>query len=395
MSTLPYAVFDADNHYYEALDAFTRHIDPKLARRAVQWAEINGKPRLIVAGKLNRFIPNPTFDPVARPGCLDDFFRGRNPEGADIRKAFGELEPLNPAYRKRDDRLALMDRQGVDGCLLFPTLGVGLEEAMQHDPEVLHGAFHAFNQWLDEDWGFHYRERLYAAPYISLVDPERAAQEVEWALERDARVVVLRSGPVRCPDGYRSPADPRMDPFWARVNEAGITVCFHSGDSGYKRYLADWGEGGDMRSFGMTPFAVVTTSSRPMLDTAAALVCHGLFRRHPRLRVASIENGGNWALELLSKLEKVGGQFPWAFHEHPLETFRKHFWIAPFYEEDARALADAIGADHVLLGSDFPHAEGLAEPLAYVDELGGFSDDEVRHVMRDNGRSLVEPGWSA
>jgi hypothetical protein len=35
--------FDADNHYYEALDAFTRHLDPRLAPRAVQWAEIDGR----------------------------------------------------------------------------------------------------------------------------------------------------------------------------------------------------------------------------------------------------------------------------------------------------------------------------------------------------------------
>ena len=38
MSELPYQAFDADNHYYEALDAFTRHLDPKLGPRCVQWA---------------------------------------------------------------------------------------------------------------------------------------------------------------------------------------------------------------------------------------------------------------------------------------------------------------------------------------------------------------------
>ena len=121
MSELPYSAFDADHHYYEALDAFTRYMDPKLARRAVQWAEINGRTRLLVCEKVNHFIPNPTFDPVAKPGCLDDFFRGENPEGLDIRAAFGELEPINPAYRNRDARLAVLDTQGIEGCFLFPT----------------------------------------------------------------------------------------------------------------------------------------------------------------------------------------------------------------------------------------------------------------------------------
>ena len=80
MADLPFAVFDADNHYYEAEDAFTRHMDPKLARRAMQWGEVGGRQTLLVAGKINRFIPNPTFDPVAKPGCLDEYFRGRNPD---------------------------------------------------------------------------------------------------------------------------------------------------------------------------------------------------------------------------------------------------------------------------------------------------------------------------
>ena len=81
MPRLPYSAFDADNHYYEALDAFTRHLDRKLASRAVQWTEVRGRPRLLVAEKINHFIPNPTFDPVAKPGCLDDYYQGKNTAG--------------------------------------------------------------------------------------------------------------------------------------------------------------------------------------------------------------------------------------------------------------------------------------------------------------------------
>src|SRR3989442_1715395 len=73
---IDFDAFDADNHYYEATDAFTRHLPARHAK-VVQWAEIGGKPRMVVDNKLFRFIPNPTFDPVARPGCLDDYFRGK------------------------------------------------------------------------------------------------------------------------------------------------------------------------------------------------------------------------------------------------------------------------------------------------------------------------------
>ena len=170
MADLPFLLFDADNHYYEAEDAFTRHIDPRMKKRCMNWAEVNGRKELLVAGKVNRFIPNATFDPVARPGCLDDYYRGINPEGKSIRDAFGALEPIRPEYRDRDLRLARMDEQRIEKAIYFPTLGVGMEEALKHDTEAVHTAFEAFNRWLLDDWGFAYKERIYAAPYLSLMD---------------------------------------------------------------------------------------------------------------------------------------------------------------------------------------------------------------------------------
>ena len=87
MAELPFLMFDCDNHYYEALDAFTRYLEPKYRKRAMQWVTLNGRQRLLVGGKINRFIPNPTFDPVAAPGVMDEYFRGRNPKGADPAEA--------------------------------------------------------------------------------------------------------------------------------------------------------------------------------------------------------------------------------------------------------------------------------------------------------------------
>jgi len=387
---LGFQAFDADNHYYEAEDAFTRHIDPRMARRAMQWADVNGRRTLLVGGKVNRFIPNPTFDPVAKPGCLDEYFRGRNPEGKNIREVFGELEPINPAYRRRDARLALMDTQGLEACFMFPTLGVGMEESLVHDPEALVAAFRAFNRWMDEDWGFAYEGRLFAAPYITLVDVDAAVAELEWALSRDARAIVMRAAPVVTPSGGTSPADRRFDPFWSRVNEAGITVAYHSGDSGYFKFYDAWGIGGDFKSFDFNPLRLCM-SAQPVSDLLAALLCGGLFDRHRNLRVATIETGSSWVPGLLSKLKKAYGQMPFAFAQDPVEAFRRHIWVSPYYEDPLPELRDEIGADHMLFGSDFPHGEGLAEPTAFVNDLEGFSPQEIRLVMRENGIGLVKP----
>ena len=62
---------------------------------------------------------------------------------------------------------------------------------------------------------------------------------------------------------------------------------------------------------------------------------------------------------------------PQDFPEDPVEVIKRNIYISPFWEEDLGALADLIGVEHVLFGSDFPHPEGLADPASYVDELKG------------------------
>ena len=386
-----YTTFDADNHYYEATDAFTRHIDPAMAKRAMQWAEINGRTRLLVGGKVNKFIPNPTFDPVAHAGSLIEYYRGRNPGAQDMRALFGELEPVRPEYRDRDARLAVMDRQGLDGCFLFPTLGVGMEEALADDPPALVAAFQAFNRWLEDDWGYAYRERIFAAPMITLVDVEAAVTELTRVLDADARIVCIKGGPAHSPLGLISPADRRFDPFWGLVNESGVTVGIHSGDTGYGRYINDWEPFGDFEAFKHSPLRNVISSDRPPFDTMAAMVCQGLFDRFPHLRVATIESGADWVPILLKKLAKVYGQMPSAFRSDPVEAFRQHVWVAPFYEDNLGVLKEVLGVDRLLFGSDWPHAEGLPEPRDFALDLRRhhYGEDDIRTIMCNNGRALT------
>jgi predicted TIM-barrel fold metal-dependent hydrolase len=386
-----YTTFDADNHYYEATDAYTRYMDKAMAKRAMQWAEIGGRQRLLVGGKVNKFIPNPTFDPVAKPGSLDEFFRGRNPESKDIRALFGDLEPIRPEYRDRDARLAVMDRQGLDGCFLFPTLGVGMEEALAGDPAALVAAFSAFNRWLEDDWGYAYEERIFAAPMITLIDVEAAVSELQRVLEADARIVCVKGGPAHTPAGLVSPADQRFDPFWGLVNESGVTVGIHSGDAGYGRYINDWEPFGEFESFRQSPFRSVIASDRPPFETMAAFICQGLFDRFPNVRVASIEAGAGWVPLLMKKLAKVYGQMPGTFLSDPIEQFRQHIWVAPFYEDDLAEVKESLGTEHILFGSDWPHAEGLTEPRDFALDLRryGFGEDEIHTVMADNGWVLT------
>jgi predicted TIM-barrel fold metal-dependent hydrolase len=393
MTSIDFQVFDCDNHYYEAVDAFTRYAEPGFEGRTMQWVESAGKKRLLVGGRINRFIPNPTFDPIAKPGVMDQYFRGRNPKQENGKELFGELEPLSkrPEYSDRDARVRLMDEQGIEGAIFLPTLGVGMEQALIHDPPALVSAFRAFNRWMDDDWGFAYRERVFATPILTLVDVEAAVDQLEWALARDARFILLVPGPVITPSGGRSPASTEYDPLWARINEAGVTVVLHGGDTHYTTYQKDWGEAPGMKAFQTGTF-VPLLSSDPTQDTLASMLTNHLFARFPNVRVACVETGSEWVLHLFAKLKKSFGQTPFAYPEDPRDTFRRHVSISPYYEEDLAALREAIGVDRMLMGSDFPHVEGLAEPVSYVDDLtaAGFDRDECFRIMRTNGVGLSQ-----
>ncbi|MGQ0432007.1 MAG: amidohydrolase family protein [Microthrixaceae bacterium] len=399
MHDLGFRPFDADQHYYEAEDAFTRYIDPAMAKRCMQWADVNGKRRLLVGGKINKFIPNPLFDPIAKPGSLEDYFRGKNAKGLDLKTMFGDLDPLSehPGYRNRDARVALLDEQGVDGTLLFPTLGVGMQEALKRDVPALHAAFRAFNDWLDDDWGFDKGDgRLYAAPMITLADPVLAAAEVKRVLEAGARILIMIPGPVPNGEGYVSPGHSQFDPVWAQLNEAGVPMALHAGLSGVSQYDKFWsaapaGGGGDFEGFKHAAFPMVAFQDRGISDTFAALICHGVLERFPNLRLASIENGAMWVPDLLRNLADGYGKMPYAFKEHPVEQFKNQVWVAPFYEDDMAMLKDVLGIEQLLFGSDFPHAEGLPEPTYFTKDIPTFTDEETRTIMRDNVLELITP----
>lgn len=381
---------DADNHYYEPLDAFTRHLDKAFRKRGVRPLHEGKRVELVIGGRVNRFIPNPTFNPIIVPGCLDLLFRGKIPEGVSPAELM-KVEPLRTEYRDRDARIAVMDAQGLEAALLFPTLGCGVEEALRHDVPATMASLSAFNRWLEEDWGFAYRGRLVGVPMLSLADPAAAVAEVDSLLSRGARMVHVRPAPVPGPNGTgRSLGDRAHDPVWARLAEASIPVAFHLGDSGYNQFAAAWGASATFEGFGdMDVLSRVLVSDRAIHDTVASLVIDGVFHRHPALRIASVENGSDWIHLLVKRLRKQRNQTPWIFHEDPLDTVRRHVWVTPYLEEDLRALANLIGAERILFGSDWPHGEGVAEPLDFAVELAAFSDAEKQRILRDNCLELL------
>ena len=391
MKSLPYKVYDADNHIYEPEDAFLRYL-PEAAQKDFYFVERNGRKKLVIGGMVSEFIPNPTFEVIAAPGSHLKWYRADNPESLSIRELQGEPLRQPDEWRRAEGRLAVLEQQGLYASLVFPTLASVIEERVGAKAATASALFHSLNRWIDEEWSFAHEGRLFTVPFVSLADVDKAVEEVDFLLERGARAVNVRPAPAPHVAGSRSFGYPEYDPFWARCAEAGVFVCLHGSDSGYDRITQWWiGPQQEFRAFERGSFrGVVDLIGRAISDSLAALICHGVFERHPKLKVVSVENGAQWVDPLLARLARVYGQMPKDFRENPRDTFHRHIYVAPFVEDDLTALKAAIPVERILFGSDWPHAEGLSEPLDFLDEFEGYRPDEIEKVFSTNLQGLLE-----
>ena len=290
-----------------------------------------------------------------------------------------------------------MDEQGIDKALMFPAAAHDIEYEFADNIEALYANIRAFNRWMHEEVGFVVDGRMWLPPYISFADPDLAIKELEIVMAQGATAIQTKSGHAHGgadnPFGGRSLADPMYDRFWNIVNDSGMRLAVHLGGTDYQKYGADWSEDpetvfGDFDAFQWMMY----WGDRPAMELTAALILQNFFGRFPNIRVCLSEQGTVWLPYTLRKMDHaflMGRKAKWAengrLDARPSEIFRQHFIVAPFPEENVQRVVSEVGIEPIVFGSDFPHGEGLARPGEYAAaQLGGFSDDDVKRIMRDN-----------
>jgi predicted TIM-barrel fold metal-dependent hydrolase len=395
MDRLP--IVDVDQHYYEPVDCCTRHLDRRFADLAVHVAPgADGLPAWHIGNRPLDFERHPRHVTIG-PGELERSLSARD-RGEQYRPVL--IDGAAPEYTDRDARLSLLDQWDIDAAVLFPSSALAFDAQMADVPEAACAAASAFNRWIEEDWGYSYRNRLFAAAFISLQSVPMAVAELERVLAAGARVIQIRLGPV----GGRSPAHPDFDPFWARIQEAGVPVALHVSASGYESVMSSlWGEDPSVDHANRSGFQwYAFFATRPAMDTFAAIIYHNLFGRFPGLRLLSVENGSRWVATLLQELDAayrfvagnplsswVGG----AITDRPSALFRQHVYVAPFLDHGHEApldeLVELLGADHVLFGSDWPHGEGRDTPRHFDDELSVVPPEALPGILHGNTARLL------
>jgi len=151
-SPVGYPLIDADEHYYEADDCFSRHIESRFADDTIRVSRGGDGLGRIYLGSRRTFMSVMPGDYASAPGALQGLFVGGVADGFTHREVITVRE--HPEFIEKSARLALMDAQRVEAAIMLPTLGVSVEYDMRSDPGLLYASLRAFNRWLEEDWGY-------------------------------------------------------------------------------------------------------------------------------------------------------------------------------------------------------------------------------------------------
>ena len=393
MTGLEYGLFDCDTHCYETRDSFTRYLPEKWRPYAIAPVRLHdGTERILAADRIAVFNSEQGlgFDLAYRPGSLKEMLRQMASGNPDETY---QPEPMRPEYVDRKARLKLMDTQGVERAVVFPSaMALSVENYVKNVPAV-YANIHSFNRWFDEEWGFGRDGKIFAPALLSLADLDLAVAELDFVLRQGARIILLATGPAY----GRSPGDPYFDPIWARMNEAGATVAFHIMENWYNENIAAaWGHDPWPGSWHMSAWQWNNLyGERPIEDTLSALIFDNLFGRFGNLNVLVAEFGASWVPHFVEHMDKsrgMGRNGPWIggkLTERPSHLFQRHVRVVPYPEDDIpRIVRDLPDVDCLVMGSDFPHAEGLAEPAEFAGLLTGLTSEQQRQILRDNAAKL-------
>jgi predicted TIM-barrel fold metal-dependent hydrolase len=393
MSDLTTGIIDCDTHCYETRDAFTKYMPTELLDRSIFPVRLpDGKETILADRRVAVFNSEQGlgFDQAYRPGSLKEMLKQM--ASGDPDETY-EPMPMLPAFQARAPRVALLEEQGVERSVLYPSTMALSVEAYVPDTPVAYANIHSFNRWFDETWDFD-GDHIVPTALLSFRDLDRSVAELDHVLERGARVVLLPTGPA----GGRSPGDPYFDPIWARLHEAGAVAAFHIMEHWYNPNIGPaWGLDPVPAPWSMSAWQWQHThGERPIQETLSALIFDNLFGRFPNLKVLASEFGASWIPHFVIHMDKsrgMGRNGPWIggpLRERPSEIFRRHVRVAPYPEDDVtKIVADLGNADSLVMGSDYPHAEGLARPADFANLLGELAVEDQHKIMRENAATLL------
>jgi predicted TIM-barrel fold metal-dependent hydrolase len=367
------AIIDCDQHLYEPRTMWRDYIDPRFRDDALAIEDDElGYAWLTWRGR--KLYPAEVQHPANAKEIGE--LRMRIERGDPAEASYDELLPEE--YWSPKARVGRLDDWDLDATVVLPNFGLLWEEQLGSDVPALCANLRAHNRWMAEaqhEGG----GRLFGVAHLTLRDREWVLEEIRALGEAGIKLAMTAPAPV---DGLAL-SDPRLDPVWEAFVEHDVAPVFHVGNF-RKPFDPAW-------------YAPDPEPGDPLLNSVflwtapavaiASMIVYGALERHPKLRIGVIELTASWVTEFLPTLEGAWGFYA-ARHGGPVTKlslppsayfFRQVRVGAMGYEQPAR-LIDVIGEDVFMAGSDWPHAEGLSEPLHGYER---FVPDDLRASARE------------
>jgi len=263
------------------------------------------------------------------------------------------------------DRIAKMDAMGVDVQVLSASLvHQGLEWA---DAQESLRLARITNDWIARAVAQH-PERLIGLGTLPLHVPALAVGE----LERCIRELRLRGVAISTTAGGRELGDAELRPFWAKAAELDALVYIHPGGNRDRR---------------LKRFSLWNSVGQAFEEAMAisSLMYDGVLEQFPTLKIC-ISHGGGYMPFYMGRidrnyLEKANTRVNMT--KPPVEYLRMLYFDSCVYERPVlQHLVDKVGADRVLLGSDYPVGE--MKPVEFVTETETLSAAQKEKIVRTN-----------
>ncbi|HVA09920.1 MAG TPA: amidohydrolase family protein [Acidimicrobiales bacterium] len=374
---------DVDQHLFESRQTWREYIHPQWRDDALSIEDDeSGWPWLVWRGQ--RLTPIEV--PVPEQGTAIGEARLRRLRGERPEAGFDDLVP--PSYRKAAARLSMLDDFGLDAAVLFPNYGLLWEKMLAEDRGAQRANAQAYNRFM-ADVCAEGGGRLFGVAHLQLHDPAWAVEEIRRVRQDGVRLAMIAPAPV---DGKPlSHAD--FDPVWAAFSDCGVAPVFHV--SGFESPIHPAWHVGETDDGGLLLDSIFLWLA-PAIALANLILC-GTLERFPSLRIGVVELTAGWVPSFLLHIDgatdffaqRHGGPIhPLA--ERPSTYFLRQVRVAALPYELPNLLVPKVGEQTFMVGSDWPHAEGVADPRVSADRAAqGLTQSAAEYLLGDNAAWLL------
>ncbi len=363
---MQHKVLSADSHITEPPNTYIDYIDPKWRDKAPYVKYVEGVGDVYVIDGMKRSIPMGLVAAAGKP-----------PE--EIRTQGVRFEELHRGGWDPDARLDEQKRDGIDGEIIYPTVGMVL--CNHKDFDYKKACFDAYNRWIAEYCSAH-PDRLWGCGQTAMRSPEEGIEDLRAIRELGLRGVMMPGNPAV--EDYDSTV---YDDFYRAAIDLEIPLSFH--------ILTSQQDSFQTRGPRMNGFLAIVRGCQDIMGT---FVLGGVFERHPELKIVCVEADADWVPHYMYRMDH-------AFKRHrywlkpgqelsklPSEYFRENIYTT--FQDDwvAFETANLMNWRRLMWANDFPHSDSTwpwsQEVLA--EHTQHLTDEQKEAILYRNVKELYQ-----